>query len=80
MGWTRGRGENPQKGKKGTIQSRTKLAYKKEKTESEYLNLTKLLHNYKDYFGLLIARLYSSELPKSQELPLSTPLKKGSIL
>lgn len=79
MGWTRGRGANPLKGKRETFPSRTKLAYKKRKEESEYLNLTKLLADYKDYFGLLIARLYSNEEKKPEFTP-TTPLKKGSIL
>lgn len=62
QGYTRGRGANPLKGKASTLPSRTKLEYWSPTLE-QCLNLQNLILKYKPYFGLLLSKLYTGNLP-----------------
>ena len=70
FGNTKGRGENPLKRKFGTNGSRKLLNYKSISNTNLNLNLITLRTSYKQYFGFLMSRLYSSEsLPSSMIWP-----------
>lgn len=76
---TRGRGANLPKGKTGTLPSHLELNFPCE-TREETLNLELLLKKYKPYFGLILAKLYStSETSFSQYIltsKVNSPLFK----
>jgi len=79
-GWTRGRGANPISGKPGTEPSRIPLSFW-NKTRTKELNLELLILNYRNYFGMILSRLYGpSTTSKPQSPPLKTKPLKGSLL
>lgn len=79
-GWTRGRGENPVTGRPGTEPSRISLSFENS-TKTSQLNLTLMKRFYKRYFGLILSRLYGSELtPPKVYSGLGSQAKYGSLL
>ena len=77
-GNTRGKGSNPSKGTYGTLGSKTKL----EDLGNKNLNLERLTHSLKHYFGLIQNLLYASE-SLNPEIPKYSQwgkIKGGSIL
>lgn len=78
QGFTRGRGANPKKGKAGTSPSRTKLSDLSKTAKP--LTLSLLLNNYKPYFGLIMAYLYSPSDDRISYKYKIPPLKPKSIL
>lgn len=79
MGWTRGRGANPVTGKKSTMKSRRKLAFDSRSDQSK-LNLVKLLKEYRNYFGLIMAQLYNAGPSSTTSTRLMRSLKTNSLL
>lgn len=73
QGYTRGRGANQSKRTSGTLASRTKLNYSNNKNKRK-LNYKTLVTTYKNYFGLLMSRLYTGKSQPLQRLkPSSNP-------
>lgn len=60
-GKTRGRGSNPQKGKRGTLGSNTLLNFPDNLHGRSFLNYKSLINSYRDYFGLIMSNLYQSK-------------------
>jgi len=71
---TRGRGENPITGKKGTLPQKIELNFT---LGNKSLTLPEMLTHYRPYFGLLMAKLYGGE---TTETNLKLKSKKGSYL
>lgn len=77
-GWTRGRGENPIKGKAGTLKSRTPLKFPHQ-NKKDVLDYNQMTSKYRNYFGLLLSKLYTN--PGNSSINSSRgPIKKNSIL
>lgn len=79
-GWTRGRGDNPQTGRRGTLGSKRPLNYLSSNPTSPPLNLTSMLKNYKPYFGYILSLLYASPSSTYSSTLGATPIKKQSLL
>jgi len=79
MGWTRGRGANPQKNKKSTSASRKELNFLSLDSSSR-LDLKNLIFQYKKYFGLLVSNLYNPHLLRKSLLPFEGNIKPKSLL
>ena len=78
-GSTRGRGANILTGRPGTQGSQTILAYNNKKT-SDQLDYSKLISQYRKYFGLILANLYASPVTKSPEPPIAETPPKFTII